>query len=96
VDIGPTPSGISIDEWMAELETLSKEANGGFSSYDLALRCGHTQRWAATVIRKKLADGGLVYLGKQKRSNMIGVFFPVPVYGVSNAAHSKQANRKTR
>jgi hypothetical protein len=80
---------IRVDEWLAELEKLSRRSVDGFSVKELADSTGHSLLWSRNVIKAGMARGLVEYAGKKSAVRMDGGACLVPVYRSKRGAKSR-------
>ena len=80
MDVGQAQSGISVDEWRAELERIFANAVDGVSSTEIATLTNKSQNWANDWIIKEIRAGRVVFAGKKPGLGIIGQKIMIPVY----------------
>ena len=73
------PAGISIDQWLAELERLAQRGDEGATTHELAMAWGCNLQKARERI-KALIGAGRVALGFKYATGIDGRRTRVPVY----------------
>ena len=79
-----------IEEILALLESEELVDNDGFTSKELGLRWGHTEKKLSNAIDKMLRDGLIVPV-KLTRRNRVGVVTTVYGYKMTDKAHERAA-----
>ena len=71
---------IRVDEWLAEVNRLTRNNADGFSVRDVAEATGHTHEWARNRIKEAMSAGLVVYSGRRSGIRMDGASSKIPVY----------------
>ena len=86
---------ITVDEWLAELNRVSKDQPQGFSRKDVQRTLAVCERRALAIMHDWM-DRGMIYLsGKRDGYSMDGKRYAVPVYlPVKNKAKAPRISRR--
>ena len=90
---------IKLDEWLSELERLSRPAPGGgppgFTTNDLEA-LGLTRSTAGNRIRMWVREGLVTCVGRRRTTAIDGRGSSAPVYGLTEKARAGTNRRRKR
>lgn len=75
-------SGITVDAWLTELSSLTKQNAEGWTTDEMALQLGRSTAWVRRMVAKSIASGGMVCAGRRSITRIDGGSAATPVYRV--------------
>ncbi len=76
---------ITTDEWLAELDRVTRESDDGLTVPELAVKFGHSTQWVRQNLLQPANAAGRLVLGRKQTTSIDGKPIRTPVYRLKKA-----------